>query len=258
MEVKPQLFLSKVMHKRFFPKENAFNYNMYYLALPLSQINNLDIKLNKGGLLSFHEKDHGFKDGRSIEEWVKNILKENSLKINGEIILITLPRVLGYVFNPVSFYFCFDENQQLKAVISEVNNTFGETHIYICVKENNENINHDEWLEAEKIFHVSPFLERAGKYKFRFNYKADKLGIWIDFFDENGNKKLITSLLGEFQEMNSKSLSKAFWGYPLITFKTIILIHWQALKLAFKKVKYIVKPEQLDKKISLSTDLKNR
>lgn len=243
------------MHKRFFPKENAFNYKMYYLAFPISQINNLDIKVNKRGLLSFHEKDHGFKDERAIEEWVKHILNSNNLNINGEIILITLPRVLGYVFNPVSFYFCLDENKKLKAVISEVNNTFGETHTYICAKEDDNDIEPDEWLEAEKIFHVSPFLERSGKYKFRFNYKENKLGIWIDFFDEKGGKKLITSLIGEFREMNKKNLRKVFWSYPLITFKTITLIHLQAFKLMFKKVKYIVKPEQLEQRISKSSNL---
>lgn len=255
MEIKPQLFLSKVMHKRLFPRVNSFVYNMYYLSFPLSQIDKINIPLNKFSFLSFYEKDYGYKDGSPIEKWARDRLQEYGVKGVEEIILITLPRVLGYVFNPVSFYFCISKEQELKAVICEVNNTFGETHIYICANGNNQSITADEWLQADKLFHVSPFLERAGHYKFRFDYKKDKLGIWIDFYDAEGNKKLITSLVGKFEDITKQNLRKAFWKYPLITFKTIVLIHLQAIKLVFKKIKYISKPEQQKDKASSTQNL---
>lgn len=257
MALSAKIFNAKVMHKRFFPKENAFNYNVYYLVLPLADIKSLnELKLNRFGLISFYEKDHGKKDGSSILSWLNSILLERNINIaNMQAMLVTLPRVLGYAFNPVSFYLCFDSNNKLKAVVSEVNNTFGETHNYICAKKDNEEINPIDILEAEKVFHVSPFLKREGKYQFRFDYREDKLGIWIDYFDAEGKKELITSLIGNFSELTKSNLKKAFWKHPLVTFKTITLIHYQAFKLIFKKVKYIVKPVQKGVKVTTSTNL---
>lgn len=243
------------MHKRLFPRVNAFTYNMYYLAFPLSKINELNIPLNKFSLLSFYEKDHGYKDGSSIEKWARDILNEHKIDNIEEIFLVTLPRVMGYVFNPVSFYFCLDKQEKVKAVICEVNNTFSETHTYVCVKENREELKSSQWLQAEKLFHVSPFLEREGHYKFRFDYQKDKLGIWINMYDANGDKKLITSLTGKYEDMTKANIRKAFWRYPLITFKTIFLIHLQAVKLVFKKIRYIRKPKQIDKKLSSTTEI---
>lgn len=255
MEIKPRIFHGKVMHKRIFPKVNSFNYNMYYLAFPLSKLEELEVPIDKFASLSFYHKDHGYRDGSSPEDWAKTLLRDNEIKFEGDIILVTLPRILGYVFNPVSFYFCFEKGMKLKTVICEVNNTFKETHTYICAKENNSYITSNDLLEGEKIFHVSPFLERKGRYKFRFDYSHKKLGIWIDFYDGNGDKKLITSMIGKFEELNKKSLRKAFWNYPFVTMKTIFLIHWQALQLVFKRIKYISKPNQLDKKTSRTHNL---
>jgi DUF1365 family protein len=152
------------------------------------------------------------------------------------------------VFNPVSFYLCFDEAQngvqKLKYVIYEVNNTFGETHTYITYNKDGGEIDGEQYLEAEKVFHVSPFLEREGHYKFRLDLRDNKLGIWIDFYDASGNKKFITSLIGKFTELNKANLNKAFWQHPLVTLKTIFLIHYQAIKLILKGIKYIPKPVQ--------------
>jgi DUF1365 family protein len=238
-----QLYHAKVMHKRLFPKVHGFNYSMYYLALPLSKL--AEVKL--GWALKFHQKDHGAHTETGLYQWARNLCPE---VLDGEIILITLPRVFGYVFNPVSFYLCLDAAQNLRHVIAEVNNTFGETHIYVC-----QNIGSSQEVATEKLFHVSPFLEREGSYKFRFNYTPDQLGVWIDFYDANGNKKLITSMLGKFEPLTKRSLRAAFWKYPLITFKTITLIHYHALRLVMKKVKYIVKPPQKETTISIAKNM---
>ncbi len=261
MEIKPQIFFSKVMHKRFFPKENSFNYNIYYLIIPLLALNNKsisDLKINKFGLVSFYEKDHGQKNGSNLYGWIIDILKEKNINIeNLDILLVCMPRIMGYVFNPVSFYFCFDQNKKLKAVISQVNNTFKESHTYICIKNDYTDIKDIDIIEAQKVFHVSPFLKTEGKYQFRFNYKKNKIGIWIDYFNKEGKKELATSLTGNYENLTKINLIKAFFYYPLVTLKTIFLIHYQAIKLLYKRVKYIAKPRQKKDKITTSLDIIN-
>ncbi|OJX13102.1 MAG: DUF1365 domain-containing protein [Caedibacter sp. 37-49] len=250
MVVTPQIYTAKVMHKRLFPKKNTFNYGVYYLVLPLPAIS------IPGILTSFHAKDLGERSGADPTLWVRGILMDYGLnKKTKNIILVTMPRVLGYVFNPVSFYFCLDDNNDLRAILCEVHNTFGEQHSYLCANFDHTPITSSCWLEAEKVFHVSPFLEREGNYKFRFDLRPDKLGIWIDYYDSQQQKQLITSLIGTFTPLTSKSLRSAFWHHPLVTLKTIFLIHWQALKLILKGIRYIAKLPQLSKKITQANNL---
>jgi DUF1365 family protein len=262
MEIIPQIFNAKVMHKRLFPKINRFVYNVYYFALPLSFLDNTlsvpqNFSYNKLGILSFYDKDHGNKDGKNLNQWIREILEVYDLNnITNEIILISMPRIFGYVFNPVSFWFCLDIDKNIRAVLCEVNNTFGETHYYLCANDKGKIINSDDYIETQKLFHVSPFLERKGYYKFRFDLKQNKLGIWIDFYNAQDKKQLITSLIGDLTPLNKKNLRKNFWKYPLITLKTICLIHWQALKIILKGIKYIPKPKLLKQKLSSSLNIK--
>jgi DUF1365 family protein len=248
--INPQIFTAKVMHKRFFPKENSFNYGVYYLALPLPS------SPIKGGFASFHPQDVGHRNGSDPSIWAREILQKYHLseKIT-YLTLLTMPKVLGYIFNPVSFYLCHNEQKDLLAVIAEVHNTFGEQHTYLCYHHDLSPINNNDILESEKVFHVSPFLERNGFYQFRFHITQDKIAIWIDYFDKNHNKQLITSLIGNLSPLNEKSLRLAFWKHPLVTFKAITLIHWQAIKLILKRIKYINKPEQNEYKVTIA---KNR
>lgn len=250
MVIAPQLYTAKVMHKRFFPKENAFNYCVYYLvlALPAAPI--------PGRLASFHAKDVGKRDGSDPTTWVRGILIDYGLNEKAKhIVLVTMPRILGYVFNPVSFYLCLDESQQLRAVLCEVHNTFGEQHSYLCANPDHRPITADQWLEADKVFHVSPFLQRHGDYKFRFDLRADKLGIWIDYYDAEHQKQLVTSLIGNFTPLTPKSLSQVFWRHPLVVLKAITLIHWQAFRLVIKGIRYITKPAQFPSNITTTRNL---
>lgn len=251
----PQILNAKVMHRRLFPKANEFIYGMYYLALPLSRLSTLADGWRMGvdapGIVSFHTKDHGGRDGGDLRIWIDNILKKLNINgVEGEVILVCLPRILGYVFNPVSFWLCHDKAGNLRAVLCEVNNTFGENHNYVCVPENGEIIGPGIKMETMKVFHVSPFMPRDGHYDFRFSVTDKGLGVWIDYYDKNGNKQLLTSVTGTFQPMNRQSLRNAFWAHPLVTFKTIGLIHWQAVKLWVKGVKYVPKPAQLDTRLT--------
>lgn len=253
----PHLLFGKVMHGRLFPKINRFTYGIYYLALPLSQLNDMSLPYNRIGLLSFYDSDHGECDGSNLEDWARNILADYNLSdsTDGEIILICMPRVLGYVFNPVSFWLCYDKVNDLRAVISEVHNTFGERHAYICAHEDNRVIKAQDIMQGEKIFHVSPFLQREGSYQFRFQADDKKFSAMIDFYDGSERKQLVTSLIGKFSAMQKLSLRKAFWKYPLVTFKAVGLIHWQALKLVIKGIKYIHRPKQSEDRVSRAGNL---
>lgn len=261
MEITPQIFTAKVMHKRLFPKVNAFVYKIYYTALPLNNLLKKPIidglALNRFSPLSFYCRDHASREENvDLEQWARDILQDYGLnEIVDDIVLVSMPRVFGYVFNPVSFWLCFDKDRHLRAVINEVNNTFGQTHTYLCAHNDHRPLQPKDWMSAKKLFHVSPFLEREGHYKFRFDVQDHKLGVWIDFYDAQGRKKLLTSLVGQLTPMNKKSLRRVFWSHPLVTFKSIFLIHLQAVKLIFKGIRHLRKPDQIKPNISASDNL---
>lgn len=251
MDLAPRILFGKVMHKRLFPKVNAFTYGIYYIAVPLSQIDMLAdgrrFAVDRFGISSFYRKDHGDRNGSDLTGWARGILQEqNVMTADGDILLITMPRILGYVFNPVSFWLCLDRMGSLRAVICEVNNTFGETHTYLCAMPEGDVIPDDIELTGEKLFHVSPFLKREGHYRFRFSFRDDAFGAWINFYDAHGRKQLLTALSGHFSTWTRASRRKAFWGYPLVTLKAVGLIHWQAIKLITRGIRYIPKPRQSD------------
>ena len=245
------------MHKRFFPKVNGFTYGIYYIAFPLSKMGEMDqgwrFGVNRAALSGFYEKDHGPRDGSSLELWIRGILNERGIHADGEIVLICMPRVLGHVFNPVSFWLCHDKAGNLCAVLYEVNNTFGETHSYLCASQGT--IGPDDVLEAEKLFHVSPFLPREGHYKFRFNVRENKIGVWIDYYAADGRKQLSTALTGALQPWTRGGLNRVFWRYPLVSLMALTRIHWHALRLLFKGIRYVPHPTQRIEKISNNTKI---
>ena len=251
-----QLFFGRVMHGRLFPKRNRFAYKIYYLAFPLSQMETLPIARNRFAPLSFYDRDHGRCDGSSLEDWARGILAGYNIKeADGEIRLVCMPRVLGYVFNPVSFWLCHDKQENLRAVLCEVHNTFGERHTYLCAHGDHRPVTSRDILRGRKLFHVSPSLKREGYYEFRFDVSGKKFGIWIDFFYSGGKRQLVTSLTGSLESMNVATLRKAFWVYPLVTFKAIVLIHWQALRLLVKGVAYFPRPRQNSEHVSATDNL---
>lgn len=256
----PQILFGQVMHKRLFPKVNAFKYGIYYLSLPLSKIGesleNTHLKYNRFGFLSFYDSDHGDRDGSNLRDWAMKTLSTQGINnVDGEVILVTMPRVLGYVFNPVSFWYCYDRDENLRAVICEVNNTFGQTHTYVCPYEGDAKPQ-DQITVTDKVFHVSPFLTRDGGYRFRFAKTDKNMGAWIDYYHKNGEKQLVTVLNGYLEPVTKSTLSRAFWRYPLVTLKAIFLIHWQAVKLLAKGIEYVPKPEQKEPKVTKAAIIK--
>ncbi len=245
----PRLLTAQVMHKRLSPKVNSFTYRVYYLALPLRHLHQAvttrHLCVNRFGLTSFYTRDHGARNGQPLEPWIETIIQTYGLQhCVTDVELLCMPRILGYVFNPVSFWMCYDSDGQIRAVLCEVNNTFGQTHSYLCLHPDHRPIQPEDWLQAEKCFHVSPFLPREGQYRFRFALKQNQLGIWIDYVNAAGNTQLLTSLCGKLQPLTRQSLLGAFLRHPMVTLKAVALIHWQALKLFVKGMRYIALPSQ--------------
>lgn len=260
MGVSSKILYADVMHKRLFPKVNQFRYGVYYLAFDISNPDELSdgrlFGVDRWGLTSFYQKDHGPCDGSSLMEWAMSLVEEFSPGLGIEQVkLVAMPRILGYGFNPVSFWLCLDGDGHLKSVIAEVHNTFGERHVYFCRKEDGSPIDEADKMEALKQFHVSPFLERNGRYRFRFDYQEGQFSVWIDYYDEDGRKQLLTSLSGEFCENTRGNRLLAFFKCPLVTIKTIMLIHYQALKLVLKGIKYIPRPRQLANRIVVAGNI---
>jgi DUF1365 family protein len=241
----PQLFFGEVMHRRLRPAENRFIYPVYFLRVPLSALARLPrplLSVDRWNLLSFHVRDHGPRDGSALEPWIRGLLARYGLAAaDGEIVLQAFPRVLGYVFNPVSFWLCHDRQGQLRAVLAEVNNTFGERHNYLMAHDDCRPILPEDWIEARKVFHVSPFCRVEGRYRFRFGDAAGRTCFRIDYDDAEG-ALLVTSIAGSPQPLTTGALARAFAGYPGMTFGVVARIHWQALRLWLKRVRFISKP----------------
>jgi len=247
------LIIADVAHARMRPKKNSFHYHVYYLCMPLSQLRIIKklrlLSCDAWNLFSLNARDHEVPtDG--YEVWIRGVLAEYGVtRADGEIVLLTLPRVLGYVFNPVSFWFCLNAKGELVCVLSEVRNTFGERHCYLSYHDNGRVIEKDDWLTAQKVFHVSPFMPVAGHYEFRFAYAEEKIGVCINHHDADG-LLLTTSLVGKRQPLTDARLFHCFWRYPLVTLKVIGLIHFQALKLIRKGIIYHRKPAPPQTEIS--------
>lgn len=252
---RPKLLTGHVMHGRLLPRKNHFRYGIYYIAFPLSRIDELPIAHNKPGLMSFYDKDHADGAQNGLRAWAQSILHSYNISLDGEITLICMPRVAGYVFNPVSFWLCHDQDSNLKAVLCEVHNTFGEKHTYLCAHDDGRIITASDTLKAKKLFHVSPFLEREGSYEFRFESTPIEFKVWIDYFDSYNRKQLGTSLTGSYRDMTRASCRRVFFDYPLVTLKAILLIHYQAMKLVFNKIRYVPKPPQRADRVSASGNL---
>ena len=237
-----KIYVGKVIHRRFKPKNHYFKYRVFSLLIDLDDLNEIDNKIklfsyNKFNIISFFDKDHGDRDGTSLKNWVKKKL-ENIGVDNKEIKikLFCYPRILGYVFNPLSVFFIYDKNDKIISIFYEVKNTFGEQHTYIFKAEDNETLRNG----CVKKFHVSPFIDMECNYKFRVNKPSDKISIIIDQSDNDG-KLLFASQDGTSKEFSNTNLFVSYIFHPLMTFKVIVAIHYEAFKLWLKGIKFIKK-----------------
>lgn len=246
------LYTGTVAHKRIGVAANAFNYPALFLCFPLSQRHALANTLfgyNRFNLLSFYEKDHG--NGVDAQRWIKSILSEAQLDhiTTGEVWLQTQPRVLGYVFNPVSFWYCHDDRQQLRVVLCEVNNTFGERHCYLLTAPQQSIIKSNTKLQCQKLFHVSPFFDVKGEYHFQFLQQGSKRTVAINYWLEN-KLQLKTLITGDSQALNPTNISRSLLKLGWTTAVVVARIHWQALKLWRKGATFYRKPTPPSMEIS--------
>jgi DUF1365 family protein len=232
-----RLAFGEVRHARLRPVLHAFRYRACFVRAPLDELEaragSWLFGVNRAALIGFRREDHG--DGRPLRVWVGAMLREAGIVADGDVWLHALPRVLGYAFKPVSFWFCHRRDGALVAVIAEVNNTFGERHCYVLGDAPGKPIGAGAELGAAKVFHVSPFCDVEGRYRFRFVTTAERAVARIDYDDCDG-PLLTTSQSGRFAALDAAGAARALLGYPLFAMGVIVRIHWQALRLWVRRV----------------------
>ena len=242
------LYKAKVMHHRLAPKIHRFHYEIFMFYLDLNEIDSFTKRLkfmsrNRFNLFNFRDKDHlqlpreNPDTSKNIRQHITNYLESNGVIIgNGRIMLLTNLCTLGYQFNPVSFYFCYNELDQPVCSIVEVCNTFMEMKPYFLGSKTKAG---DAFkLNTGKYFYVSPFIDMDTNFDFDLQIPGEKLQVRIDDFDKEGQRFFISTLSGNRKELNDSTLLYYFFSFPLITLKVIGLIHWQAFKLWLKKIPF--------------------
>ena len=249
-----QILLSSIVHKRFIPFKHNLKYKVPSVYLNLDDLIKINDKhtffsLNKFNLFSFYESDHGYRDQRSIKTFVVESLNKYKIKYqNLKVMILCFPRILGYVFDPLSIIYCFDNNK-LISILYEVKNTTNEQHTYIF-KGDTDSKDFKLSHQCSKQFYVSPFIEMEAHYKFFNNMFNNHININIDLFDKHNKKVLTASQYGKFIEFNSKNMFKFLSYNPLLGFKVMIGILYEALKIISKGGKYYARSKKPNDTIS--------
>lgn len=249
-----KIYTGKVIHKRFKPKEHYFKYNVFSLLIDLNELEEINkyikfFSYNKFNIISFYDKDHGDRDGSSIKLWVKKNLRNiGIMKEDISIKLLCYPRIFGYVFNPLSTYFIYNKHSELISIFYEVKNTFGEQHTYIFKAHDEKTVQN----KCKKKFYVSPFIEMDCEYHFKTLNPREQLSVVINQNDKDG-KLLFASQDGISKDFNNKNLILSYLTHPLMTFKIIGAIHYEAFKLWAKRIKLIAKKIKLKNNITIES-----
>ena len=240
-----------VTHTRFKPVKHFLKYRTFSILVDLDEIeeldkNNLIFSYNKFNIFSFYNKDHGDRNGKSLKRWVFNKIKKLKIKPNiNKIKLLCYPRIFGYVFNPLSIFYCY-KNQTLRAIFYEVKNTFNEQHTYVFKINNSQRVKQS----CKKKFYVSPFMDMNTFYDFKLNKPNKKLFVSIKQTDKKG--LILTAVqTGERKEFNLKQLLTNFLKYPLMTVKIIVAIHFEAFLLWKKGAIYRSRSQKIKNNFSI-------
>ena len=244
MSAPHRIYFTRVLHRRLVPVDYRFSYRVFSLLLDLDALSDMRLRflsLNKFNLLSVHERDHGPRDGSPLKPWAEDLLRRKGIDIEGgRILLLCFPRVLGYGFNPLSIWYCHHRDGSLRAVIAEVNNTFGEHHFYLLCN-GGLPLSWPVTQSVEKVFHVSPLMGMDARYGFRLADPKDRLSVLIKQF-QGGELTFVASQQGGGFALNDKRLLVALFRIPLMTFKVMAAIHWQALKIWLRGAPFFPKP----------------
>jgi DUF1365 family protein len=247
------LYFGEVMHHRFRPVRHRFVYRVFSLLLDLDEIPALSRRLrvfshNRFNLFAFHDRDHGFRDGSVARPWVEQQLRDAGIVCDAaKIFVLCFPRIFGYVFNPLTIYWCHDAGGVLRAIVYEVKNTFGEQHAYALPVRSalpGDAIRQS----ADKDFYVSPFIDMSACYEFRLEAPEARLSVAICECDEIG-KLLVATHVGCRRTLSDGGLLRAFFAFPLMTLKIIAGIHWEALRLWRKGVALVPRAGRDDTRV---------
>lgn len=247
----PLMMSGHSWHGRKGAVENAFRYGVDYVLIdPESDRHGPALfARNRRAFATVRDRDHGGAPGQGRgAAWVRETLAAHDLPSPARIRLLTQPRLLGYVFNPVSFWLCEDDRGTLFCVIAEVTNTFRDRHSYLCHRDDMGPITGDTQLAARKLMHVSPFQPNEGRYRFRFDIQPDRIGIRIDYDRTDGG--VIATLTGPLTTLTNRALLTAFLRRPFGPLRVMALIHWQALRLWWKGARYRTRPAPPKQEVS--------
>lgn len=247
------LYVGRVRHHRFRPRPHALAYRVFWMLLDLDEIDDLSARLrlfsrNRFNLYSFRDADYGDRSGSPLRPQIAAMLRDVGIDWDGGAIrLLTMPRILGYAFNPFSAYFCHGADGELQATVYEVHNTFGEIHSYVVPAEPGAPRLEQE---AGKVFHVSPFMGLAMRYAFRVVPPGDGVSIAIDGHDEGG-RLIAATMAGERVALDDATLLRLLASHPLLTLKVTAAIHWHALRLLVKRIPFWPHPAPPARPLSL-------
>lgn len=238
------LYEGRVRHTRLEPFHHDFEYSVYYGLFDLDELANLDAELRllsvgRFNLFGFDPRDHGPADGSDLRKWAEHILARADIRLDGgRIELLAFPRVLGHVFDPISIWYCYDADGELRAVLHEVRNTFGDRHVYAVPINGDRDLKHS----FGKDLHVSPFNDMDQTYSFTITRPGKRLAVAIDQWDGNGH--MFRAGMGLTRvPLTDRNLLRMFLTHPLVTIKVVVGIHWQALRIWLKGGRYHRRPE---------------
>jgi len=240
------LYTAEVMHRRHRHPPVTFRYRLLYGLFDIDRLDELDRSLrwfshDRFNLFSLHDVDHGARRAGELRRWAEQALRaQGCADATARIRLLCLPRVLGHAFNPLSLWYCERSDGRLGAVIAEVRNTFGERHSYVLTRPGAA-IDADAALDKEKIFHVSPFFDVAGRYRFRLAAPGENLAVHIES-DAADGRRLDATLRGKRIAMNEAALLRGFSRLPWATAQVLAAIHWEAARLWLRGATFHPKP----------------
>jgi hypothetical protein len=241
------LYLGRVMHARLKPIGHRFSYRVMSLLIDLDRLDAANrqsrlFAVNRAALYSFHEADHGERDGSPLRLYTQRCAAERGIDLTGgRVLLLCYPRLLGYAFNPLSVYFCYRADGELVLLIYEVRNILGDVHPYALAVKPGDISEAGVRQAQDKAFYVSPFIEMAMRYHFRVSPPAEQLKLRILETDRDG-PLLAATFNGYRRDLTTAALLRSFFALPLVTFKIVAAIHWEALRLWVKGVRLVPRP----------------
>jgi hypothetical protein len=251
------LYFGEVMHARLKPIGHRFSYRVMSLLVDLDRLDAADqlsplFGVNRRALYSFHEADHGERDGRRLRAYAQRCAAECGIDLTGgRVLLLCYPRLFGYTFNPLSVYFCHRADGVLALIIYEVRNTFGELHAYVVPVKPGETSDAGIRQVQDKLFYVSPFIEMAMRYHFHVSPPTERIKLRILETDREG-PLLAASFNGHRRRLTTATLARSFFALPLVTLKIVAAIHWQALRLWLKGARLVPRPDAASAKTANS------